>query len=521
MNLSINYNPDILTCLANLSNDEVFTPPHIVNQMLDLLPPQLFNDPRTTFLDPVSKTGVFLREIAKRLMVGLAPIYPDEQERRNHILQNQVFGIAITDLTSLLSRRSLYGSKKANHPKYSFCTNFGDNEQGNILYNRIEHTFKNDKCIYCGANKTTYGVDDTLENYAYQFIHTDNPETLFNMKFDVIIGNPPYQLNVGVENENYAIPLYHKFIENAIKLQPRFVSMIVPSRWFTGGRWLDEFRNTMLNDTRIKSIIDFSDSRDCFPNVDLSGGVMYFLWDKNYDGLCEFTNIHKGEKNLMMRKLNEFQILPRNNFALILIKKVLSLNEVLMSEIVSSQTPFGLYTNFKGDSNSDNNSVRVLTSKGYEYVSKGLLDKNIDLIDKYKVIFSKATAEHGGQSNVAGQRKILSTIRILEPNTICTQSYLLAGTFEKIIQAQNLESYLKSKFLRFLLFQALTSQDISKDKFQFVPMQDFTEEWTDEKLYKKYGLTEEEIAYIESIIRPMDATLFDDTPQEILTEEEE
>ncbi|MBL8005325.1 MAG: Eco57I restriction-modification methylase domain-containing protein [Candidatus Kapabacteria bacterium] len=516
MNLSINYNPDILTCLANLSNDEVFTPPHIVNQMLDLLPPQLFNDPRTTFLDPVSKTGVFLREIAKRLMVGLAPIYPDEQERRNHILQNQVFGIAITDLTSLLSRRSLYGSKKANHPKYSFCTNFGDNEQGNILYNRIEHTFKNDKCIFCGANKETYGRDDTRENYAYQFIHTDNPETLFNMKFDVIIGNPPYQLSDGSGNNGKgAIPLYHLFVQQAKKLNPRFLSMIIPAKWYSGGRGLNDFRHDMLNDDKISTLVDFSDSRDCFTGVDIAGGICYFLRDQNFSGVCNVINVNKQSKNITQRRLNKFDLFVRDNLSLDLIDKIINKSNLFLSSIVSSKNPFGFPTNFIGKDYKFENSLSLVTSKGITYVDYNEVLTGSDLIKNWKVLLSEGSFDHGGQPDKEGKRRIFSKVEVLMPNVICTGTYLVIGKFQNKEEAFNLANYLKTKFCRFLVGTILLTQHISKDKFQFVPMQDFTEEWTDEKLYKKYGLTEEEIAYIESIIRPMDATLFDDTPQEI------
>ena len=282
------YNPDVLSCLANLSNDEVFTPPKIANAMLDMLPQELFRDKNTTFLDPACKSGVFLREIAKRLLKGLESEIPDLQKRIDHIFHKQLFGIAITELTSLLSRRSVYCSKYPN--SFHSVTKFDDAE-GNIRFRKTRHAWKGERCEFCGASKTEYDRDETLESHAYEFIHTTKPEEIFNMKFDVIIGNPPYQLEVGVQKENYSIPLYHKFVEQARKLCPRYLTMIIPARWYVGGRGLDEFRSEMLNDNRIRVIVDHFDPSECFPGIDLSGGVCYFLWDRDNLGKCKITQV--------------------------------------------------------------------------------------------------------------------------------------------------------------------------------------------------------------------------------------
>jgi len=336
------YNPDVLVCLANLSSDEVFTPPKMVNEILDLLPNELWSDKNSKYLDPACKSGVFLREIAKRLIKGLEQAIPDQQERINHIFKNQLFGIGITELTSLLSRRSVYCSKSANG-EYSVCSEF-NNEQGNIIFKRVEHSWIKDRCSYCGASKQILDRGDEFETYAYQFIHTNKPEEIFNMKFDVIIGNPPYQLNDGGAQAS-AMPLYHKFVQQAKKLNPRFLSMIIPSRWFAGGKGLDDFRNEMLNDNRIRAIHDYLKASECFPGVEIKGGVCYFLWDRDNRGLCKvYTHSDNKIISEMERPLSEknFDVFIRYNEAIPILHKVFEKKERSFSEIVSPGKPFGL-----------------------------------------------------------------------------------------------------------------------------------------------------------------------------------
>jgi site-specific DNA-methyltransferase (adenine-specific) len=496
--IQINYNPDVLTCLANLSNDEVFTPPNLVNEMLDLLPAELWSNPDARFLDPVTKSGVFLREMVKRLMEGLENQIPDQQERINHIFTKQLFGIAITELTSLLSRRSVYCSKKANG-KYSVCELF-DDEQGNVHYERMQHTWQNGKCTYCGASQEVYDRDDDLETYAYNFIHTDNPTKIFNMKFDVIIGNPPYQLSDGGHGRS-AKPLYHKFIQQAKKLNPKYLTMIIPDRWFAGGKGLNEFRDEMLNDKRFKKIVDFTSASDVFPGADVPGGVCYFLWDSSYNGLTEIEVRNGSQVDISKRYLNEFDTFIRYSTAINIIMKVRKHSNSFMNEQVSSRKPFGLATNERPKTKGD---LILKYYGGYGNYPSNLITVGNDLIPLWKVITSKTSYDHAGQPDKEGKRRVFSTLEILKPNEICTETYIIVGAFSTENECIKLLNYLKTKFTRFLVSQLSFSQDITKDRFVFVPIQDFSESWTDEKLYKKYGLTKDEISFIENMIRPMD-----------------
>lgn len=499
----INYNPDVLSCLANLSNDEVFTPPEIANRMLDLLPKEIWSDSKVKFLDPFCKSGVFLREITKRLLDGLSEEIPDMQERLDHILHHQVYGMAITELTSLVSRRSLYCSKDASS-EYSISR--FDEAAGNIAFHEIPHTWNEStgKCIYCGASREVYERGEDKESHAYQFIHTDNPKELFNnMKFDVIIGNPPYQLNDGGGRDSSAIPLYDKFVQKAKQLAPHFLIMIIPARWYTGGRGLDEFRDNMISDTRMKIIHDYPETDDCFPGLNIRGGVCYFLWDSLYHGDCTIINHIKGKRIEMKRPLKEANIslLIRYNQSISIMKKVLKFKEVSLGKYVSTRKPFGMSSNFSDFTSiqTEMHSVKLYRFGENGYVAKKFIVKNENLIDRYKVLVSKASP--GGDEY---PHSIVSQPIVSEPNSVCTETYLVIKDVDSIIEAENLVSYIKTRFFRFMMSLVKNTQNISKASYTFVPLQDFSHPWTDEMLYRKYKLSSDEIAFIESMIRPME-----------------
>lgn len=488
------YNPDVLTCLANLSNDEVFTPPEIANQMLDMLPQELFEDPNTKFLDPACKSGVFLREIAKRLIKGLEKDFPDLQERIDHIFHNQLYGIAITELTSLLSRRSVYCSK---YPNSEYSISKFDSAQGNIRFKRTEHTWNNRKCVFCGASQEQYERENILETHAYEWIHKFKPEEIFKMKFDVIISNPPYQLSDG-GNGASAKPIYNLFVNQAKKLNPKYISMIIPARWYAGGKGLDDFRKDMLEDRHITKLVDYVNAKDCFSGTSIGGGVCYFLWDRENEQDCEYINIHDNKETQATRNLSEYPVFVRYNEAISIINKVLAKKEEKVSNVLGSRNPFGFASSARGR---ESGEYCLYSSAGKGYVSRNEIHQGKELIDKYKVMISKVTSEHAGEPDKNGMFTVISTTKVLQPKEVCTDSYLLAYTSNSKVEAENFAKYLCTKFFRFMLLQAVSSINLSKDKFMFVPMQNFSREWTDDDLYKKYELAEEEIDFIESMIR--------------------
>jgi site-specific DNA-methyltransferase (adenine-specific) len=502
------YNPDVLSCIANLSNDEVFTPPELANKIIDMLPQELFENPDTTFLDPCCKSGVFLREIAKRLIKGLKKQIPDLEKRIEHIFSKQLFGIAITELTSLLSRRSVYCSK---YPSGEFSVyQFPEEKpQGNIIFQGIRHTWKDGKCIYCGASQNEYDRETELEAHAYQFIHNLDVHKVFNMKFDVIIGNPPYQMNDGGGEGSSATPIYDKFVKNAIKLNPRYLTMIIPARWYSGGKGLDSFRDEMLNDRHLRIIHDFPETSDCFPGINIRGGVCYFLWDRNQKGDCLIYN-HKGNivTSFIERPLLEGNSTTfiRYNEAISILNKVRSFKEETMDNRVQSRLPFGIPSNFENyeltKSSKANitlfRSDRSKSSHKQVFIEPRYITKNIAWKDKKKVLVSKASP--GGDEYPHG---IISTPLYADVNTVCTETYLIVDFVNNKIEGQNLISYMTTRFFRFMMSLIKNTQNISKGVFAFVPVQDYSKSWTDEELYAKYGLTKEEIAFIESMIRPM------------------
>ena len=519
-NIYKNYNPDILETIANLSNDEVFTPPKLANEILDLLPKEIWSNSTITFLDPAVKTGIFLREIASRLIDGLAEEIPDLQERVNHILTKQVFGIGITELTTLMARRTVYCSMTANG-EFSIVTEF-DDAKGNIIFPDTGHTWdKNGMCKYCGANKENYSGGANRENYAYPFIHDNFEKEFGNMKFDVIIGNPPYQLNVNQKTRSggvtdSAIPLYNIFINKAKELNPKYMSMIVPSRWMKGGKGLKDFREIMMNDKRIKHITDYESSSDVFANINIDGGVCYFLWDKEHKGKLDYIYNSSNKKETIKSKRylkNKFiDVIVRDPRQLRIIEKTRPNKEKEFKKLVM-QNPFGLLTDlFNNSEKYSNINISSKRKDGYnltygvvghkggakritKYVRRKDVQRSQLSIDKYKLFLSRAFS-----SDSTVPPSIIKGV----PGTLSTQTFFKIGDFETEEEMNNCLSYIQTKFFRALFHFKRSAFHLSMSDFELIPLQDWSKPWTDAELYKKYKLTQEEIDYIEDNIDPMD-----------------
>ena len=505
-----NRNPDVLNCIANLSNDEVFTPPELANQILDMLTEawakqnkgeNIWENNNAKFLDPCTKSGVFLREITARLTKGLEKKIPNIKKRVDHILNKQVYGIGITKLTSLLARRSVYCSKNVDGI-HSIAKNL-KSKDGNVFYKNIEHKWDGNKCIFCGATSSVLDRDSSISNYAYPFIHTHNVKNQVkeffgeNMQFDVIIGNPPYQLNDGGGMGTSATPIYQMFIRQAKNLNPRFLSMVVPSRWFSGGKGLDEFRQEMLNDGRLRKIVDYFDSKECFPGVDISGGICYFLWNKESTGNCEVISIQSGNKSIMERPLLEkgADSFIRFNEAVSIIRKIKGES---LETIVSPRRPFNLSADVLIKDELFQNSIKCYSYPKNGFIAKSEIAKNLEWTKKYKVYISKAYGERGSFPYLVIGKPFLG-----EKLSVCSETYLVVGPFDTEHEAKNAKGYLMTRFVRFLILLKKNTQNAAKGVYSFVPMQDFTQSWSDEKLNKKYGITKSEIQFVNSMIRPM------------------
>ncbi len=502
MATSNNYNPDVLSCIANLSSDEVFTPPKVANQILDLLPAGLWQDRNATFLDPGCKSGVFLREIAKRLDKGMEKVIPDKRQRLNHIFGKQLYALAITEITSFLSRRSVYCSKTANG-KYSVCESF-DDEQGNIRFERTEHTWKKGSCAFCGASEESYDRGEELESHAYQLLHAADPKEILGMKFDVIVGNPPYQL--GSDGGTRDIPIYNKFVEQAKKLNPRFLAMIIPSRWMAGGLGLSEFRQQMLQDRRIRQLVDFPAAAEVFPGVELKGGVCYFLWERDTEGDCAVTTV-RGQNVIgpVDRNLGEFDVFVRDSRALEILRKVQRNQEPSIIEILSVDKEFGWTSNFDGFHETKRPGDLPLyyirkMKRGVGYIAPKSVTKSQDLIDTWKVLVPEA---FNGGDGVPHQ--IMGKPLIAPSPSVCTQSFLFFYV-STCKEAKSIRSYYMTRFFRFLVSLRKITQHATRSTYTWVPQQDWNHTWCDEKLYTKYKLTEDEIAFIESMVRPMEGS---------------
>lgn len=533
---------DILETITNVGNDEVFTPRRTCDMMLDSLPEEVWHNPSYKWLNPATKNGIFEREIALRLDKGLEHVIKDREERRKHILQKMIFSIGQTKFTSNVARRTLYYCSRANrkcdglkaadgHYINGYAIGNGswfDSEEGNIKTPHTTHEFgKDGKCIYCRIAKTSnYMNANQREQYSYDFIHINHlvldkklQQMFFkgdkNMKFDIIIGNPPYQLADGGGTGDSAKPIYNLFIDQARSLSPKYISMIIPSRWMKGGKGLDDFRKTMIEDTHIKMIYDFENSAECFPNNHIDGGVCFFVWDINYNGMVDYYYKPKDDAATFSKrylKTDASDTVVRDYKQLSILEKIVSKKEPKFSSIVYSRNPYGFNSDFfnRKETHSEivihenpfEDCVKIYGVEGKKggskrvsgYIESKNVRKSRDTINKYKLLFSKAFTTTA---------TVPPEIILAQPNEICTETFLLIGGWKSKNEQLNCLTYMKTKFFRALLFFNRHSLNISKESFDLIPIQTFNRKWTDKDLYEKYGLSNDEINYIEKNIEEM------------------
>jgi site-specific DNA-methyltransferase (adenine-specific) len=433
------------------------------------------------FLEPACGDGNFLSEVLNLKLNSLEKDFVKnkyEFEKISIIIFGSIYGIDILKDNVIIARNRLY-------------------DQYLEIYNK---NFKNDdnpklfKCIKYILDKNIIHAD------ALSFIHSPTPEEIFDMKFDVIIGNPPYQMSDGGGGGGSAKPIYNKFINTAKRLNPRYLTMIIPSRWYSGGKGLDEFREEMLNDKRISKIVDFPDSSDCFPGVEIKGGVCYFLWERDYSGECEITNINKSKKNIFKRPLLEkdLNFFIRYNRSISIIRKVLKFKDENFSSLVSARKPFGI-SDFKGKSKKNKNDIKIFYIRGFGYIDEKKILTGKENIKKHKIFISKA---YGAGESFPHQ--IINKPFYGETNSVCTETYLHIGPFSSKLECENVISYIKTKFFRFLVLMIKNTQNTTRSVYRLVPIQNFEKKWNDKLLYKKYDLDQNEIKFIEDMIRPMD-----------------
>ena len=442
----------------------------------------------------------------------------------DQILDENIFVITRTPMAASITRRTLAGFRKdvrMNVWCYKHKFTVGQLVKAKVLKNDL--SLNKDEIRDCDivdvlrVNPQLF-IDDVANTDFWKdktgYKHNMNGSK--KLKFNAIVGNPPYQIMDGGGTGNSATPVYNKFVDVAETLTPDYVSMIMPAKWYSGGKGLDEFRNKMLNDRQLSALYDFQDSRDIFPTVDIAGGICYFLWSKGYNSACNVVNINKLNRSKSVRYLNEFDTFIRDQKVLDIINKVKSRTSKgnFLSQKVYSRKPFGIRSFQHGSPAKPGRNISLFGSDGITYLSEEEVPQNKQLIPLWKVIMSKTSAEHAGQTDANGQKRIVSRLEVLPPNFICTESYLLLDVFQSQQEAKDLKKYIQTRFVRFLLASILITQNIVRDKFQFVPLQDFTSssdiDWTqsiadiDRQLYRKYGLSDEEVAFIENMIKPME-----------------
>ena len=496
--------PDILDVIAALSSDAVPTPPLLARALLDLLPAEVWANPDYRWFDPATKSGSILREIAHRLMEGLSTWEADPAKRAEHILRNMLYGCAITQVHGEMTRRSVYISRDATSDLSAVRF---DSPEGNLPFVPTAHDYPVDRqgvasgpCRVCSAPP---GLErgESRENYAHAFIHGTYPtEEMREMQFDIVVGNPPYQISA--DGTTRTMPVYQYFVQKAKALNPKYIAMITPSRWFAGGLGLDEFRDSMLADRRFRTIVDNPRLFDCFPGVEIKGGVSYFLWDRDHDGDCDFSTRIEGRiASSASRDLRDGDgVLIRDNSAALIVAKVRDRSTNLVSDMVQPRLAFNdkFRTNFRGSSEAhDDTTIPLIFNSGVGYVRDDEVLRGRDLVAKWKVLIPKAGDGHGREVSY-----VLGEPIAVAPGSVCTETYFVAGAFDSSDEAENFAYYLASKFARFLVLQRKNTQDLTSDRFKFVPLPDMKVRWTDADLYAHFRLTEDEAAYIESTIHP-------------------